>query len=338
VNLIDAEYNWIGGQATFVQTGDLFDRGVRVREVLDLLMRLQGEAAAAGGRVEVLLGNHEGMNLTGFYRDVNPKVYGTFVDEKSEKRRKNGYYAFIKYWRHRADAEGANPPRFTDEIKEQWMTAHPPGWLEYTEALGPKGIYGAWLRQRPIAIVIDGVLFIHGGLGPALAGLSIDEINQKVVEELATYDRARQYMIERHLVQPTAELSALVAGYRQLNRQMPAIEGLLDADNWFLRSAEGPVWFRGADRWDEDTRTGEMANLLAGVGAERMVVGHSVQGGGRIVTRFGDRVFLIDTGMLSTHYTGGQPSALVIECGAFTAVYPDGSEPLEVEEELPAAA
>jgi hypothetical protein len=338
VKLIDADTHWIGGDATFVQTGDLFDRGIRVRDVLDLLMRLQDEAAAAGGRVEVLLGNHEGMNLTGFYRDVNPKVYETFVDEKSGKRRKNGYQAFTKYWRYRADAEGVGPPHFSKEVKEQWMTAHPPGWLEYTDALGPKGKYGAWLRQRPIAIVLNGVLFIHGGLGPALAGLSIDEINKTVADELATYDRARQFMIERHLVQPTAELSALVAGYRQLDRPVPALAGLLGADTWLLRSADGPLWFRGAANWDEDTRTGEVANLLTGVGAERMVVGHSVQGGGRIATRFGERVFLIDTGMLATHYTGGRPSALVIECGVFTAVYPDGSERLEVEIEVPAAA
>ena len=63
--LIDADLHWTGGDATLVQTGDLLDRGVDVREVLELLMRLQEEAADAGGRVEVLLGNHETMNLTG---------------------------------------------------------------------------------------------------------------------------------------------------------------------------------------------------------------------------------------------------------------------------------
>ena len=70
--LIDTDLRWIGGDATLVQTGDLLDRGVRVRRVLDLLIRLQGEAAAAGGRVVVLLRNHEAMNLVGIVRDVNP--------------------------------------------------------------------------------------------------------------------------------------------------------------------------------------------------------------------------------------------------------------------------
>ena len=67
--LVDRDTHWIGGETTLVQTGDIFDRGLGVFKVLDLLMRLEGEAAAAGGQVIVLLGNHEGMNLTGFYRD-----------------------------------------------------------------------------------------------------------------------------------------------------------------------------------------------------------------------------------------------------------------------------
>ncbi|MBD3871679.1 MAG: metallophosphoesterase, partial [Acidobacteria bacterium] len=120
--LIDAETHWIGGGATLVQTGDIFDRGLYVREVLDLLMRLQGEAESAGGRVVVLLGNHEGMNLTGFFRDVNPEIYEAFADDKSEKRRKEGYRSFKKYWRERAKAEGVEPPVFTSEVESKWMT------------------------------------------------------------------------------------------------------------------------------------------------------------------------------------------------------------------------
>jgi len=31
------------------------------------------------------------------------------------------------------------------------MTAHPPGCLEYREAVGPSGVYGKWLRDKDIA-------------------------------------------------------------------------------------------------------------------------------------------------------------------------------------------
>ena len=48
-DLVGDDLHWIGGTATFVQTGDIFDRGVEVRKVLDLLMRLEDEAAALFG-------------------------------------------------------------------------------------------------------------------------------------------------------------------------------------------------------------------------------------------------------------------------------------------------
>jgi len=337
--LVDDDAHWIGGETTFVQTGDIFDRGVEVFEVLDLLMRLEEEAAAAGGKVIVLLGNHEGMNLVGFFRDVNPEIYATFVDKKSEKRRKAAYKDFKKYWRARAEELlGAPVAVVSDEVKEQWMAAIPLGWLEYKEALGPEAHYGSWLHQRPVAVVIDGVLFIHGGVGPDLVGLSVDEINAKVASELATYDRLREVMIADKLVPSTAELASLTNVYLEMDPPDPKYAELADAENWLVFSAGGPLWFRGGARWDEETETEQMIELLAGVGAERVVGGHTVQDEGRIEVRFGGRVFLIDTGMLSSFYEGGRPSALVIEGGSFTAIYTDGSAEVLVDTALAEAA
>jgi hypothetical protein len=337
--LVDDEAHWIGGETTFVQTGDIFDRGVEVFEVLDLLMRLEQEAAAVGGRVIVLMGNHEGMNLVGFFRDVNPEVYARFVDKKSEKRRKAAYKNFKKYWRIKAEELlGAPVAEVPDEVKEQWMAAIPPGWLEYKEALGPEAHYGSWLHQRPVAVVIDGVLFVHGGVGPDLVGLSVDEINAKVASELAIYERLREVMIADKLVPMTAELASLVNVYLEMDPPDPKYAELADAENWLVFSEGGPLWFRGGARWDEEAETEHMIELLAGVGAERVVGGHTVQDEGRIEVRFGGRVFLIDTGMLSTVYTGGRPSALVIEDGVFTAIYTDGSAEVLVDAALAEAA
>ena len=337
--LVDDDTHWIGGETTFVQTGDIFDRGVEVFKVLDLLMRLEEEAAAAGGEVIVLLGNHEGMNLVGFFRDVNPELYTTFVDKKSEKRRKAAYKDFKKYWREKAEAIlGTAVTVVPDEVKEQWMAAIPPGWLEYKEALGPEAHYGAWLHKRPVAVVIDGVLFVHGGIGPDLAGLSVAEINAKVVSELATYERLRERMIADRLVPTTAELASLMNVYLEMDPPDPAYAELADAENWLVFSEGGPLWFRGTARWDEETETEQVIGLLEGVGAQRVVSGHTVQDEGRIEVRFDGRVFLIDTGMLSSFYEGGRPSALVIEGGSFTAIYTDGSAEVLVDTALAEAA
>lgn len=337
--LVDDDVHWIGGTTTFVQTGDIFDRGLEVFEVLDLLMRLEQEAAAAGGKVIVLLGNHEGMNLVGFFRDVNPEIYARFVDKKSEKRRKAAYKNFKKYWLAKAEEVlGAPVAGVPEEIKEQWMAAIPLGWLEYKDALGPTAHYGSWLHQRPVAVLIDGVLFIHGGVGPDLSGFSVDEINAKVASELEIYERLRAAMIEDGLVPITAELASLTSVYLEMDPPDPKYAELADAEKWFVFSEGGPLWFRGGARWDEETEAEQIIGLIAGVGAERVVGGHTVQDEGRIEVRFGGRVFLIDTGMLSSFYTGGQASALVIEDGVFTAIYLDGSAEVLVDTALANAA
>lgn len=336
--LIDENSHWIGGDATLVQVGDLFDRGLRVRDVMDLLMRIQKEAAAAGGEVIVLLGNHEGMNLTGFYRDVNPDAYGTFADAKSNKRRKKAFGKYQRYWRDAATVLGYEPAPMTGEIEQQWMTAHPLGRVEYTKAIGPDGIYGKWLRTLPVVVLIDDVLFVHGGLGPALAGLTIDEINRRAAEELEVYDRTRKYMIRNSLMPTTLGLDAMRAVAMKQDPPNPDLAELDAANSWIIRSGDGPLWFRGAAKWDEEERGEELTGLLVGVGASYMVGGHTPQRPSRINTRFEGRVFLIDTGMLSSHYEGGQPSALVIEDGTFSAIYLEDSEVLETKEVLPAAA
>ena len=59
--LIDAEHSWKASTAMLWFMGDFVDRGPDGIAVLDLVMRLQTEAAAAGGSVASLLGNHEMM-------------------------------------------------------------------------------------------------------------------------------------------------------------------------------------------------------------------------------------------------------------------------------------
>jgi hypothetical protein len=66
-HLIDASHRWCGEEATLWFMGDLVDRGPDGIAVINLVMRLQQEAAQAGGNVSSLLGNHE-MLLLAAYR------------------------------------------------------------------------------------------------------------------------------------------------------------------------------------------------------------------------------------------------------------------------------
>lgn len=70
VGIIDASANWQYGDGHLVVLGDFMDRGRDVYQLLWTLYRLQQQAAAAGGALHVLLGNHELYNLTGRLKDV----------------------------------------------------------------------------------------------------------------------------------------------------------------------------------------------------------------------------------------------------------------------------
>jgi len=73
--VIDENFNWIFGDGHLVLTGDFFDRGDQVTEVLWLIYSLEEKAKAAGGYVHFVLGNHEIMNLSGDIRYVHPKYF-----------------------------------------------------------------------------------------------------------------------------------------------------------------------------------------------------------------------------------------------------------------------
>jgi hypothetical protein len=148
--LIDGKGRWSGGKAHLVQTGDIPDRGEQTRAAFELLMRLEGEALAAGGRVHALLGNHEVMNMLGDLRYVTPGELASYADQSATP-----------------DAPGA-----------------PKGANGHREAYGPQGRYGRWLRTHPAVVRINDTLFLHGGLAPSVPGKTLAEVNHWVRRDL----------------------------------------------------------------------------------------------------------------------------------------------------------
>lgn len=71
--VIGQDLNWTFGDGHLVVAGDILDRGTQVTEALWLLYRLEAQALAAGGRLHVLLGNHETMVMANDLRYVNQK-------------------------------------------------------------------------------------------------------------------------------------------------------------------------------------------------------------------------------------------------------------------------
>ena len=343
--LIDLADRWSGGTATLVQTGDVTDRGPQVREVMDFLMRLEDDARDAGGEVRVLLGNHETMNLLGDLRDVTPAIFASFASGDAERRREDAYRQYLDHAsRRRAGADASGHPEPVS--RSAWMETHPPGFVEYMEAMGPDGRYGRWLRGKPVATVVGDTLFVHGGLSPDLPAESVDELNDTARGEIETFDRHRRHLVDAGLILPFSTLQEMFAAVtvelrvwierlspdrpgtrrRSVTRReralLDVLTGLQTINDWSIVHGDGPLWFRGLALRPEPEVAGFIGDVLSRFGVARAVVGHSVTASRRITGRAAGRVFLIDTGMLHGAYRG-RPSALELLDGRVTAIYPD---------------
>ena len=154
--IIDDNLAWQAGSTHLVSVGDLLDRGPDSRATMDLLIRLQAEALAAGGRVHVVLGNHEALNLVGDLRYVSTAEYAAFATDPVP-----------------ATAE----PDATDG---EQATDQPDGYLQHRAAFSPAGVYGKWLLGLPGIIKINRTLYAHGGLPPLVGKLGLDEMNASI--------------------------------------------------------------------------------------------------------------------------------------------------------------
>ncbi|MCG6962267.1 MAG: metallophosphoesterase, partial [Acidobacteria bacterium] len=331
--LLDAGAHWNGGSQVLVQTGNLIGRGGTVRPVLDLMIRLQAEASAQGGRVIVLIGNHEAMALLGLENDVNPRVYEEFAGRGSKRALGRAYAQRKEAWQRRVREQGASAVPPIAE-KKAWLAAHPRGWVEYREAVRPTGVYGSWLRTLPAVAIVANTLFVHGGLGPAVDGLSTDEINQRVAGELTTFLEGRAAMEAARLVPPHASLEEVMLGARAAltreggspnpGRLHSLLEQVLQARTWFLLSPGGPLSYHGQGEATDAEVAARTLTTLDALGVQRLVAGRTSSQDGRIHVRFGGRAFLIDTGVPSEGQRNGRPSALEIRDDTVTAIYPEG--------------
>ena len=338
--LIDEELHWSGGDTIFVQTGDFTDRGPNVRQCIDLLMRLQQEAPDSGGETIVLLANHEVMNLVSAVRDVAPVEYAAFVDDGSARRQDEAFEAWAEIRAERARAAGTPEPSRGDDLRAAWEAQYPLGYSERMDAFGPQGTYGRWLRTLPTAVRIGDILFMHAGVSPALADRTIDQMNEQIWREIGVFTATKAEMVERDLITPNAKIDEIIsiagAEVRRVSATSdPASSGATPDDRegrfiaslrlvanvsrWQLLDENGFLWFRGWAMWT-DTDEEVVTEVLSKQGVSRIVVAHTTQLDATIKARFSGGVFLIDTGMLTSHY-GGRPSALEIVGGRFTAIY-----------------
>lgn len=141
---------WIGGELTIVQMGDLIGRSDDEREVLDFMFAIQAQAEEYGGKVFALIGNHE--------------VMGGRVDNQAV-----GPNPFPAY----QDIPGLN----LDDPRLQHL---PPNQRPRGAALMPGGPYAVRIAEFPVVLNLGETIFVHGGVVPRWAEYGIDNINAEV--------------------------------------------------------------------------------------------------------------------------------------------------------------
>jgi len=274
--LVDAKGHWAGGKTVLVQMGDVADRWADSLKIIRSLQQLQKEAPRKGGKLVIILGNHEAMNLLGDDRYTTPGEYAAFVDGQSAARRDRVYEA------NRAQLESAaraqNPQITPEQVRAQWIAQRPLGWVEHRRAWGPSGEIGKWAAANPAIAKIGGTLFAHGGLSAEYAKQPMDAVNRRVAAAMAIADDS-----------PTSVLNDPLGPlwYR----------GLVMSDT--DANAERLTAMPPAPAL---TRDQELNEVLAAYGVERLVIAHTPSLKGIEITGNG-RLARIDTGI--SRYYGG---------------------------------
>ena len=309
VGVLDSELAWAGGKTHLVIVGDILDRGPRSRDAMDLLMRMEGEAEAAGGYVHVLIGNHESMNLIGDLRYVSKEEYAAFAGEETEEQRSRWLRAYMRRF---------PMPRNYSELEDKFEEAFPPGYFALREAFSPDGKYGKWLLSKPIIVVINGTAFVHGGLSPVVTEYGLDGVNTALQQELAAYVGAIDTLIEAEVLLPIDshyDYTRIVERYlpkiNETSDVLTAAKAVRDLEEASLINTDGPLWYRANVACNGIIEEHRLDEALAAIGAERVVVGHTPTPGRKVMQRFGGRLIEIDTGMLNFYYRGSG-NALVL--------------------------
>lgn len=184
--LVDAKGKWSGGTTTLVQMGDVVDRGPDSLRIIRDLQQLQKEARKRGGKVIVLLGNHEAMMMTGDLRYVHPGEFAAFADRQSRARRERVYEM------NKAAIEAAYHAQFpnmtSETIREEWLKTMPLGKIEHQLAWRPEGELGKWALANRAVVKLADNLFVHGGISASYATIPPDEINRRVETALKNQD------------------------------------------------------------------------------------------------------------------------------------------------------
>ena len=260
--LVNAKGRWTGSGTHLVQVGDIPDRGPDTLKIIRHLQKLAKEAHRKGGAVHSLIGNHEAMNMYGDLSYVTAGEFAAFANRNSTSLR-DRYFDVVMQMMQQNDPEGF--AALPENYRELWDKDHPLGWLEHRQAWStawnPDAELAAWVLDRKVAIQINDMIFLHGGISGFYCQNSLRSLTEKVVSGLRNFD--------------------------------PDNPGI-------LQDEFGPLWYRGLSGREPVAAPETVQAMLDRHDARHVVIGHTPTGGA-IWSRYGGKVIQIDSGISTVY-------------------------------------
>lgn len=298
--LIDENLNWKGGKTHLVQIGDVLDRGDHPKEIFNLAIKLEKQAEAAGGKVHMMIGNHEEMNLanTAFDREgyVTVEQFKQFIPEKLRLKKE-------KKFRRKAGSRSSANSTSNGDFKDEWEeminkfigAPRSSDRISYLRNLSE--MYGDWILGHNVVIKINDIVFVHGGISEEFSKKPLKWINETFRNEL---DDIRMAIIRN---------------------QPPKINSY---DREIYNFGEGPLWYRALASEESDEFDDDVDRILGNLQASHIIIAHTPHTvDEKEMSKYDGKVWVIDTGIADYYKPiGGHNSALIYENGKFT-IWPE---------------
>jgi hypothetical protein len=295
IKIIDDEGNWIGGKTHLVQIGDVMDRGNEAKRIFDFLKRLEKEAEAAEGKVHVLIGNHEELNIINrafeFENYVTVEQFLDFIpNEYRQKREKRIRRKIDDSSLENTNSDSNLHPEirlfWEDRLKNARQNRKSEAQTQYYKGFIKR--YGEWILGFNVVIKINNIIFVHGGISLRNSKKTLKYINERTRLEL------RESMYQNLGKRPPRTT------FRRLE---------------FLYDANSPLWYREYATQEEDVFKDIVTEILNNLKADHIVTAHTPIAVDDVnqMSRYDKRIWIIDTSISDAYEEGGALSALIIE-------------------------
>lgn len=284
LGVVDNQGNWIGGNKVIQFSGDYIDRGKTNLQTLDYVKDIKVQAEAAGGRIDLLMGNHEAL------------LVGTVLGDASLQAIwfNNGG---LEVLREIAVKNGLNNAAFEQKLADikqnkgdvdgtPYCAEFDAAMVELRNSFLQEGgeYYDLFHSMKP-ASQVDDVLYVHAGVSPKWALLinkyGVDGINQIWTQAL---ERAKQ-----------GDMSL----FKQFNEIGGGRGGTAENGGLFWIDFEEEL----ATMSDNDVAV--ISENLKAKGINAIVVGHSRVDNPRILANFeahGIKLISTDVGMSDAYH------------------------------------